>query len=232
MPPPQSCFLCPKFIVGTFASAFLILAVCEVNAGTWTLKPWKDDADLPKPAADTVTHAVAFGIDMAPPAPKPFQITSKGAGENWEVLRLPERTASVVVGRRSERAQAVSEEKGVGGALMRGRILSKGKGGGGLELDLNGLEAGKKYHLVFFGLGFGSRSKDDGDDKDYLLKAEASDVSGHVETLKLGWRGGRYMIYEYTAPSDGQLVLSIVSGNPNEENRKVGIGAFLNYRAE
>lgn len=207
--------------------AFLSMAVCTGNAGNWSVVPWKSDKDLPKVTPEQTTHAIAFGIDMDPPAPAPFVITNKTSGENWSVWKAPEHNQEIAVSRRPDeitQTKSVSA-KGESAALIRGRILSKGKSGW-LTLELTGLQPGVKYKLDIFGLVLFTN-------KPAQIKATASDAPDKPEFLdqKKGY-GAQYYQYEYTAPPGGDLSVTFAGDEADPDTRLIRMCAFLNARAE
>lgn len=210
------------------STACLLLALCGAKAGTWSSVQLKNDGDLPKPAPEKVTHAVAFGIDATPPAPEPFQITNKISGENWSMWKYPEHSASVIVTRRPENVVESIRVKGAGAALIRGKIFPK-TNQGGLILELNGLDPGQKYKLVLFGLFLLTPEPDL--HGGFQTTVRASDNPDQSEVLKLPG-SEPYFVYEYTAPSDGQLSISFECGVGDAAVGVMRMCAFLNYRAD
>jgi len=203
------------------------MAACGAEAGIWTAKPWKSDADLPNPAPDAVTQAIAFGMDKEQPAPSPFEITDRTSGENWMVLRYPEQTASVVVTRRPDLLADRDNVAGAGKVLLRGRIIPD-RGQGGLSIELSGLEPGRKYHLVLFGVAVIAPEAAGRN----LVSACGSDAPEVTEAIDKNGGGNRFFVYEYTAPSDGVFEISLENGEANEVSGVVRLCAFLNYRVE
>lgn len=209
------------------AAACLSLVGSGALAGTWTFRPWVNDGDIPQPAPGLVTHAVAFGIELEPPVPAPFEITKNISGENWAVWRMPEHTASAAVGRRS---QAVLDSISVGGegaSLLRGQICPTGPRAG-LAIELSGLEPGKNYTLALFGLGFSVWSQG----AKFQVEASASDAAGQREVLGLQSQSARILVYEYTAPSDGQITVSFETSESDPNSKTLRLCAFLNHRVE
>jgi len=205
--------------------AAMALAASAVQAGTWTRCKWTDDADLPKSAADSATHAIAFGIEAEPDPPPPFEITKKISGDNWAVWTYPEHAASVEVTRRSEQILDTVKVEGSGAALLKGRIVPKGKNKG-LSLELTGLEPGKKYNLALFGLAILANAAIPGGPK---VSASASDVPDKQEILTLAGGDGKYLVYEYIAPEDGTLKIDFENANTEHEIGVVRFCSFLNY---
>lgn len=209
------------------AAACLSLVGSGALAGTWTFRPWVNDGDIPQPAPGLVTHAVAFGIELEPPVPAPFEITKNISGENWAVWRMPEHTASLGVGRRTQAALDSITVGGEGASLLRGQVVPSGKPGG-LAIELSGLEAGKNYALVLLGLGFSVWNPG----AKFQVEAGANDDGAHREVLSLQNRGDRFLVYEYTAPSDGQVTVSIETSESDPESKTLRLCTFLNYRVE
>ncbi len=205
--------------------AVLALATSVVQAGTWTNTKWTGDADLPKASPDSVTHAVAFGIETEPSPPTPFEITKRISGDNWSVWTYPEHAASVEVTRRGEQMLDAVKVGGSGAALVRGRIVPKGKNKG-LSLELTGLEPGKKYRLVVFGPQILGPSGTSGGPK---IKATASDAPDTPEILATMVNDGKYFAYDYTAPEDGGLKVDFESGNTEHAIGVIRFCAFLNF---
>lgn len=206
--------------------AFLLLSASGGKAGTWSTLPWKSDKDLPQVPPGMVTHALAFGLDTEPPVPAPFEVTKKISGENWSVWQAPEHTATVVVARCLE--SIVSHPnftaRGEGAALIRGRILPKGKNGW-LTLELKGLEPGRPYRLALFGLALYTTGS-------AQVNVTSSDAPDQVATLSQRPNAMQYFVYEYTAPPDGELSLTFAGDGSNPEIRLIKLSAFLNYRVE
>jgi len=118
-----------------------------------------------------------------------------------------------------------------GEILLRGSAMPKGNPGG-LSLELSGLEPGHNYNLVLFGAGFSARMADDPRDITPQLKVGVSDAPDQSETLKVTGRKGHFFVYSYTSPPDGQLVVSLENGNPDQRPRSIRLSAFLNYRVD
>lgn len=203
----------------------LALATSCLQAGTWTRSKWTGDADLPKVAPDSATHAVVFGIEIEPAPPPPFEITKRISGDNWSVWTYPEHAASVEVTRRSEQILDSVKVEGKGVRLLQGRIIPKGKSKG-LSLELTGLEPGKKYNLAVFGLAILASSFPPGGPK---IKATVSDAPDTPEILALGGSDAKYFVYNYTAPEDGQLKIDFENANTEHEIGVIRFCAFLNY---
>lgn len=205
--------------------AALVLAASAAQAGTWTHSKWTDDADLPKTAPDSATHAVVFGIETEPPPPPPFEITKRISGENWSVWTFPDHSASVAVTRRSEQILDYVKVGGRGAVLLRGRIVPKGKSKG-LSLELTGLEPGKKYSLAVFGLAILANAFPPGGPK---INVTASDAPDKPESLALGGGDAKYFVYDYTAPEDGALKIDFENANTEHNIGVVRACAFLNF---
>lgn len=207
--------------------AVFFLVIWTANAGTWAAKKWVDDADLPQPKAGKVTHAVAFGTDAEPAVPSPFQTTKSITGKNWQAYLYPELTASVRVVRNSEQYLSALDIQGKGALLLRGQ-LGPTETTGGVALEISGLKPGARYNLVLFGLGYSVFPMMG----DLPTKVGASDVLGKTEVLNLRGKGLRYWVYDYTAPSNGQLVVSFEADEANPEARRPRFSAFLNYKVD
>lgn len=207
--------------------AALTLATSSLQAGTWTHSKWTGDGDLPKVAPDSATHAVAFGIETDPAPPPPFEITKRISGENWSVWTYPEHAAAVEVTRRPEQILDSVKVKDSGAVLLKGRIIPKGKNQG-LSIELTGLEPGKKYNLAMFGLAILGNNNIPGGQK---IKVTASDAPDSPETLVPASGGGKYFVYEYTAPEDGTLKIDFENANTEQNTGVVRICAFYNYPA-
>lgn len=221
---PRRCCIDQK-LLRSAVLALLFLAAHEAPAGTWTIRQWKSDGDLPQPAPEKVTHAIAFGIDAEPPVPAPFARTNKISGEKWSVWKYPEHKPAVIVDRRPEsllNSIKVGEESF---CLLQGRILPKGKSGG-LSLEISGLEPGRNYSLALFGPGFATVGGS-------LLKVIASDAPDQPEELKASPTGAKaFFVYDYTAPSNGQLTVSFESDASNKGPQIVRFCAFFNYHED
>lgn len=205
--------------------AALALATSAARAGTWTHSKWTNDADLPKVAPDSATHAVVFGIETEPAPPAPFEITKRISGDNWSVWTCPDHSASVEVTRRSEQILDSVKVAGNGATLLKGRIIPKGKNKG-LSLELTGLEPGKKYSLSLFGIAILANATIPGGP---IVNVTASDVPDKLETLALAGGDGKYFVYDYTAPEDGALKLDFENANTEHDIGVIRFCAFLNY---
>jgi len=230
------------------AAAFLLVAVQAAVAGTWSSRQWLNDGDIPQPAPEMVTHAIAFGIATEPPTPAPYERTKEISGEKWMARKFPDLTGKLEVDDRNSVVLRGVSGKDDGLALLRGRIFPKGRGG--LSLELSGLEPGHNYSLTIFGLGFATPGGK-------VMACAASDAPGQVENFKTKQAGDdAFMVYDYTAPADGKLAVTFESaegtavqgkgqsraGKTNKEgNMGEGDGensqvvrfcAFLNQKAE
>lgn len=205
----------------------LTFASPALKAGTWSTTKWTGDQDLPKPAPDSVTHAVAFGIDAEPSPPPPFEITKRISGDNWSVWTYPEHAASVEVTRRGEQVLSYVKVEGDGAALVQGRIIPKGKNKG-LSLELTGLEPGKKYRLALFGPAILAEAARAGGQK---IQITASDAPDKPELIGTGATDGKFFVYEYTAPDDGALKLDFENADENNRVGVIRLCSFLNYSA-
>lgn len=205
--------------------AALALATSAARAGTWTHSKWTNDADLPKVAADSATHAVVFGVETEPAPPPPFEITKKISGDNWSVWTYPEHAASVEVTRRSEQVLDSVKVEGSGAAILQGRIIPKGKNKG-LSLEMTGLDPGKKYSLVVFGLQILTHEIPPGGRK---INTTASDAPDKAEPLAVDGSDGKYFVYDYTAPDDGTLKIDFENANTEHNIGVIRFCAFLNY---
>ncbi|TSA37555.1 MAG: hypothetical protein D4R65_00400 [Verrucomicrobiaceae bacterium] len=203
----------------------LTLAAPALEAGTWSAAKWTGDQYLPKAAPDSVTHAVVFGIETEPAPPPPFEITKRIAGDNWSVWTYPEHAASVEVTRRPEKLLDSVKMEGSSAALLQGRIVPKGKNKG-LSLELTGLQPGKNYNLVLFGPQILIPDSTPGGKK---ITATASDTPDKPEVLTVTGDSGKYFVYAYTAPDDGQLKIDLENANTEHEIGIARLCAFMNY---
>lgn len=230
--PPKNCLGRPKSCSGGLVLALLFFFTHGTEAGTWSFKKWLSDRDVPQPAPEVTTHAVAFGIQADPPVMAPFQITNKIAGETWSVWRHPDHTKMVVVSVYGQGRLDIMRVGGEGASILRGFVIPRGKEqGAGLSLELTGLEPGHSYNLALFGLGL-SASRDAGKEKNEIniTTSDSSDQPPSLDwEMKQGRKEPRFLVYEYVAPENGQLKVSFKSP---EGDRRVRLGAFLNFRVD
>jgi len=235
IPPQVSCLGRSKWFFGGFVLAFLVLLPHDTEAGTWSFKKWDSDRDIPQPAPDMVTHAIAFGPPANASVIAPFLLTNKIFGQTWSVWTYPGHTKMVGVGSRTEGHKDAMRVGGDAASLVHGYITKgKGKqeGGVGLSLELTGLEPGHAYNIALFGLGLSADHDTQGKEK-HQIEGSASDAADQPQTLD--WDLGplrkqpRFLVYEYTAPENGQISLFFKS---SEGDRSVRLAAFMNFRVD
>lgn len=213
-----------KKVVLLLVATVLCLTASAGMAGTWTVRQWNTDRDLPEAPPDMVTHAIAFGIDPDPPVPEPFVRTDKISGEKWSVWIYPGHEPTVCVDRRPDYVLRAIKVKGEWAFLLQGRLIPKNRPGG-LSLELSGLEPGRHYSLALFGLGFATSGP--------LLKVVASDAPDQSEEFKpASAEGKEFFVYDYTAPPNGKLAVFLESAESNKGPQIVRLSAFLNCRSE
>lgn len=229
--PARSIWMCRSLFF-----AFLFSLTVHTEAGTWTFKNWSSDRDIPQPAPDVVTHALAFGIPSETPVMAPFLLTNKIFGQTWSVWTYPGHTKSVGIFRIGEGHKDAMRVGGEAATLLHGRIGPKGKdlqeGGVGLSLELTGLEPGHAYNIAFFGLGL-SVDRDVQGREQRQMEVSSSDAPDQRQMLD--WDNLRlraqpkFVVYEYTAPENGQVAFNFKS--PDGE-RHIRFGAFINFRVD
>ncbi len=217
---------CARFLLATVG--FFLAGEWAVG-GTWSFKPWENDDSLPKAAKEDVTHAIAFGVDTEPPAPAPFEITKQIAGENWSLWRQPGHTTDVVVTRRTKQEENWLKNKfeGQGTVLLRGRVVPSGAKGGGLSLEMDGLQPGAKYQLALLGLALLTSAHKE---QEVKIKVSGSDMPEHQESLALYARKPRYLVYDYVAPESGTITVFFEADDSMEAKGAIRLCAFSNYR--
>lgn len=236
IPPPANDPACSKWFFRSVVLTFLFFLSTNIEAGTWTFKKWASDRDIPQPAPDVVTHAIAFGVPPNTVVMAPFLLTNKIFGQTWSVWTSPDHTKKLGVSRISEGHKDAMRVGGEGATLLHGRISPKGKdikeGGLGLSLELTGLEPGHAYNIAFFGLGMSVDRDVQGKDK-HQMDVSSSDAPDQPQILD--WDNGplraqpKFAVYEYTAPENGQI--SITFKSP-EGDRTVRFAAFMNFRVD
>lgn len=225
-----------KRIFGSGVLTFLFFLSTNIEAGTWTFKKWASDRDIPQPTPDLVTHAIAFGVPSETPVMAPFLLTNKIFGQTWSVWTYPDHTKMLGVARISEGHKDAMRVGGEGATLLHGRIGPKGKdtkgAGLGLSLELTGLEPGHAYNIALFGLGLSGSRDNQGRDK-HQVDVSSSDPTDQPQMLD--WDNGplraqpRFVVYEYTAPENGQISFTFKSP---EGDRNVRLAAFMNFRVD
>lgn len=220
---------------GVFLAVLLFLSQ-GMEAGTWSFKKWDSDRDIPQPAPDMVTHAIAFSPPKEAPIPSPFLSTNKIFGQTWAVSREPGHTKMLGV---LPTAQGRMDNLRVGGegmALLRGRVCPRGKeqekGGAGLSLELTGLEPGHVYNLFLMGLGL-SADRDSPGRENHQINVSSSDAPDQWQMLDADVgplrNKPKFVVCEYTAPENGGITFFFKSA---DEKRNVQLAAFMNFRAD
>ncbi|TSA32267.1 MAG: hypothetical protein D4R65_09635 [Verrucomicrobiaceae bacterium] len=234
IPPPANDPARSKWFFGSFVLVVLLFLSQNTQAGTWTFKKWASDRDIPQPAPDVVTHAIAFGPPANAPVMPPFLLTNKIFGQTWSVWTHPDHTKMVAVGRMSEGHKDALRLGGEGASLVHGHIVPRGAGqaGKGISLELTGLEPGHAYNIALFGLGLSVDRDTQGKDK-HQIEVSASDAADQPQTLD--WDLGplrnqpKFLVYEYTAPENGQISLFFKCP---EGDRSVRFSSFMNFRVD
>lgn len=236
IPPPANDPARSKWIFGSLVLVFLFFLASHTEAGLWTFKKWASDRDIPQPAPDVVSHAIAFGIPSETPVMAPFLLTNQIFGQTWSVSTYPGRTKKVGVFPIDEGRKEALRAGGEGANLLHGRIgprgMAKQEGGTGLALELTGLEPGHAYNIAFFGLDFSADRDLQGKEK-RQMEVSASDAPDQPQLLDWDKEHLRaqpkFVVYDYTAPENGQITINF---KPLEGRRHIRFGAFINFRVD
>jgi len=158
------------------------------------------------------------GFRRTPRSWLPFFSLTRFSGQTWSVWTYPDHTKMVGVGRMAEGRKDALRVGGEGASLVHGHIAPRGKdkqeGGVGLTLELTGLEPGHAYNIAFFGLGLSVDRDIQGKEK-HQMDVSSSDAPDQPQMLD--WDNGplrnqpRFVVYEYTAPENGQISFTFKS---------------------
>jgi len=135
IPPPEHGPARSKWISGSFVLAFLVLLSHRAGAGTWTFRKWTSNRDIPLPAPDVVTQAIAFGVPSNTPVMAPFLLTNKIFGQTWSVWTYPDHTKMVRVERMAEVRKDALRLGGEGASLVHGHAYNIASFGLALSVD-------------------------------------------------------------------------------------------------
>jgi len=191
----------------TLLLAGLVPAVCiaAVQAGTFSFSPWTSDADSGISAGKIYTHTAKFQGPEGQPFYAGNGVWFEGdddeQGEGWRFFNVPH----VFTGSHG------TNVTGAGANLLTYFIY--GDDPAGIihpQLQLTGLEPGRKYVTTFYAKGWENSGR--------VIDVSASDDPNSVIRIDqdlYGGGNGLLLKYTYTAPGNGQIVYTFDELNTN-----------------